>query len=221
MRILAQSSGDARLIDALQEGKDFHSAVASTVFKTEVTREKNPLLRSRAKVMNFGLCYGMGAQGLARELHIARDEADELCRRYFAAMPDVKDYLEESARRAFECGESRTLSGRRLAFQISPDADETEKSQAGRVAKNMPIQGTNADILKIALSRLRRAFAEKVPQSKVVNCIHDEIVVETTEQDAEQTAIILEEQMVKAARKFITAVPVEVEVKIGGFWGDG
>ncbi|GAB4291880.1 MAG: hypothetical protein Kow0090_05510 [Myxococcota bacterium] len=219
MRILAQASGDPKLIASLAEGKDFHSAVASAVFKTEVTREKNPLLRSRAKVMNFGVCYGMTPQGLARELRLSLAEAEELLNRYFAAMPLVKSYLEESAETALRTGESRTLSGRRLVLNVPNATDETEKAQAVRIAKNMPIQGTNADILKIALARLRRAFAEKSPQSKVINCIHDEIVVEAPEESAEESAEILREQMIKAAERFITVVPIEVDVKTGNFWG--
>ncbi|MBN2496177.1 MAG: hypothetical protein JXR96_16410 [Deltaproteobacteria bacterium] len=218
LRILAEASGDRAFIDTFQRGGDLHAIVASEIFNTPVSKERNPELRDRAKAINFGLAYGMGAGGLAAVTGLTLEEAERLLHRYFAAYPRVRDYLEDSARQAIERGWAETLGGRRLWLEVGERIEGADLAAVARVAKNMPIQGTNADMLKIALAGIRTRLIEDGLGGFAVNCVHDEILLETSEGEAWDAAALVKDEMIKAAERYISQVPAEVDVAVGPAW---
>ncbi|MEO1173585.1 MAG: DNA polymerase, partial [Myxococcota bacterium] len=149
LRIIAELSGDPVFRQVFADGGDLHARVAATVFDKPVSKTENPELRHRAKAINFGLAYGMGAGGLARATGLTLDESRRFLRRYFDSFPRIRDFLEHTARQSLERGYAQTVTGRRL--YLSHDGTSDGRARAERVAKNMPIQGTNADVVKIAL----------------------------------------------------------------------
>lgn len=213
LRILAEMSGDPVFTAAFARGEDVHATVAQSMFGEPVSKTVNPQLRQRAKGINFGLCYGMGAAGLARTLNASQDDASALLSRYFKTFPRIRAYLEGAARDALARGYAQTLTGRRL--YLSALGADAPRHQAERIAKNMPIQGTNADITKLALALLRR----HLPASAwVVNCVHDEIVVECAETDAEAVRVIVHDQMVAAGHGILPNVGLAADVSISTVW---
>ncbi len=214
LRILAQLSGDAALCAALSTNADIHAQVASVVFKQHVTKESAPDLRQKAKVVSFGLCYGMGAHGLARTLAISSVQAEALLTDYFKAFPKVKQYLDHTAETALKKGEVRTLAGRRLV--LSPEM-LNDVPHATRIAKNMPIQGTNADMIKQALAKMHQLL-QSYEHAYIVHCVHDEMVVECHHSDAHSVQDMLEYAMRTAAETYIHKVPVKTESEITQVW---
>ncbi len=215
LRILAEYARDPVFLMALHEGQDLHAVVAARMFGVPVDR--NHPLRARAKAINFGLAYGMGAGGLAEQLGVTVSEAEGLMEAHFRAFPSVRRHLEEASRRALRQGYAETLAGRKLWFT---DARREGRDEASliRIAKNMPIQGTNADIIKMALARIVRRTSEEGRDAFVVNMVHDEVVVECSEEDAEATAAIVREEMTSAASDLLTHTPVEVECFVARSW---
>jgi DNA polymerase I len=214
VRILADWSQDVALTKALISGEDLHCVTASQMFNIpldEVTKEQ----RSAAKQLNYGLMYGLGAQGLAARIDCSIEEAEQLIKKYFAAYSGVAEWLREAANRAVHDRESRTRSGRLICFTFDPN-DRSQVAATQRFGKNSPIQGSSADIIKRALALIYEAL--KPFDAKIVNCIHDEIVVEAAEAEAEACAKVLEQEMVKAAREFIRSVPVTVDAIISEAW---
>lgn len=214
VRILADWSQDVALTKALISGEDLHCVTASQMFNIpldEVTKEQ----RSAAKQLNYGLMYGLGAQGLAARIDCSNEEAEQLIKRYFVAYSGVAEWLREAANRAVHDRESRTRSGRLICFTFDAN-DRSQVAATQRFGKNSPIQGSSADIIKRALALLYEAL--KPFDAQVVNCIHDEIVVESAEAEAEACAKVLEQEMVKAAREFIRSVPVTVDAIISDAW---
>ncbi|MEM6731527.1 MAG: DNA polymerase, partial [Myxococcota bacterium] len=191
LRIIAELSADPVFRRTFAEGGDLHSSVASTVFGRPVSKTENPELRHRAKAINFGLAYGMGAGGLARATGMSLEESRGFLERYFKAFPRIREFLEYTAAEAIERGYAQTMTGRRM--YVEHDGTKDGRARAERVAKNMPIQGTNADVVKIALSRLRQTFATST--AFVVNTVHDEIVVECDRDNAEETAVVVRREM--------------------------
>lgn len=216
LRIIAEVSGDPVFAEAFARGEDLHARVASAIFGKPVSKTENPELRERAKAVNFGLAYGMGAQGLARAIDADVAQARQLLERYFKTFPRIRGYLERSAREALERGYARTLAGRRL--YLTPGDDPSARAQAERIAKNMPIQGTSADMTKIALARLRARLRAE-PASFVVNAVHDEIVVECAAERADTVAQTVREEMKAAGAQLLVHVPVEVDVHVATIWG--
>ncbi len=216
LRILAELSQDDSFLRIFNSGGDLHSMVASEIFGRTVSKSQNPELRNRAKAINFGLAYGMGAGGLAQVTGLSLEAAEQLLNRYFRAYPKVKRYLDESAEVALRRGWASTIGGRKLYLQ---DTDDPQKRAAlARVVKNMPIQGTNADMLKLAMAGIRRRLLDESLDAFIVNCVHDEIVVEASEDSAWDVAEVVEQEMVRAGERFIKSVPVEVEVSVGDYW---
>ena len=215
LRILAEMSGDPVFAEAFARGDDLHARVASRVFGKPVSKNENPELRERAKAVNFGLVYGMGAGGLARTVGVGLSQAEELLRRYFASFPRIKRFLDNTAREALERGFARTLTGRRL--YLEPGTDRAHRSAAERVAKNMPIQGTSADITKIALARLHAALAA-IPDSALVNTVHDEMVVECPVERADEVATVVGREMRAAGEEILRHIPVVVDVGVSDVW---
>jgi len=214
LRILADWSQDTALVKALMSGEDLHCVTASQMFGIaleQVTKDQ----RAAAKQLNYGIMYGLGAQGLGARIGCSLEEAESLLRKYFDAYSGVATFLRDAADRAVGDRESRTRSGRLIYFSF----DANDRSQVGatqRLGKNAPIQGSSADITKRALALLYKAL--KQTHAKIVNCIHDEIVVEVAEGSADECAAIVDREMVAAAREFIRSVPVSVDTVVADSW---
>lgn len=215
LRIIAELSGDPVFAEAFARGDDLHARVASAVFGKPVSKSQNPELRQRAKAVNFGLAYGMGAQGLARSIETSVDEARRILDRYFKSFPRIRSFLERSAAEGLARGYARTIAGRRL--YLTPDTPDS-RGAAERIAKNMPIQGTNADMTKIALARVHGELGS-FSDATLVNVVHDEIVVECAATDAQAVAETVRTAMVAAGTQLLRSIPVEVDVAIGEIWG--
>jgi DNA polymerase-1 len=214
LRILADWSQDTALVKALLSGKDLHCVTASQMFGIPLEQVSKDQ-RAAAKQLNYGIMYGLGAQGLGARIGCSLDEAEGLLHRYFDAYSGVAAFLRDAADRAVGDRESRTRSGRLIYFSF----DANDRSQVGatqRLGKNAPIQGSSADIIKRALTLLYDAL--KPIDAQIVNCIHDEIVIEAAEDQAEECASIVDREMVIAAREFIRSVPVTVDIVVGDAW---
>lgn len=218
LRIIAELSEDPVFLDTFRKGGDLHSIVASAIFKTNVSKTENPELRQKAKTINFGLAYGMGPQGLSASLDIPEEEAKKLLDQYFQNYPLVKKYLDRSAEEAIKNGYSTTIGGRRRYYDISDKDDPKVIAAIARQAKNAPIQGTNADMTKLALIFIRNRIKERGLDAGIVNTVHDEIVVECKETIAEETAELVKDAMIKAGEHYLHKVPVEVECVISDCW---
>ena len=214
LRILADWSQDTSLVKALVSGEDLHRVTASQMFNIaieQVSKEQ----RSAAKQLNYGIMYGLGAQGLAARIETSVEEAEGLIRKYFAAYSGVAEWLREAADRAVRDKENRTRSGRLITFRYDP-LDRSQVAATQRLGKNAPIQGSSADITKRALALLYEHL--KPLDANIVNCVHDEIVVEVAESQAAECAGIVEREMISAAREFIRSVPVTVDTVIRDAW---
>lgn len=219
LRVLAHISGDDGLRNAFQEGKDIHASTAATVYEVpldKVTIEQ----RSFAKRVNFGLIYGMGAARLARDAGMSRADANAFVDTYFARFPRIQEYLEKTKKQAAELGYVETLLGRKRYFpQLDPTSkvNEQDRRAAERVAINMPIQGTAADIIKIAMIRLYNTLQERHSQAQILIQVHDELVLEAPESEAEEVAVLVQQTMETA---YPLDVPLRVDVHIGANWGE-
>jgi DNA polymerase I-like protein with 3'-5' exonuclease and polymerase domains len=214
LRILADWSQDTALVKALMSGEDLHRVTASRMLNVplgEVSRAQ----RAAAKQLNYGIIYGLGAQGLAARIECSVDEAEELIKKYFAVYRGVDEWLREAADRAVTDRENRTRSGRLIHFDYDP-TDRAQVAATARVGKNAPIQGSSADITKRALVLLYEAI--KPFGAQIVNCVHDEIVVEAPEGQAAECAEVVNHEMVRAAHDFVSSVPITVDVSIGDAW---
>jgi len=214
LRILADWSQDTALVKALLSGEDLHCVTASQMFGIgleKVSKEQ----RAAAKQLNYGIMYGLGAQGLGARIGCSLDEAEILLRKYFDTYSGVATFLRDAADRAVTDRESRTRSGRLIYFTFDAN-DRSQVAGMQRLGKNAPIQGSSADIIKRAMTLLYDAL--KPVDAKIVNCIHDEIVIEAAESVAEECAAILDHEMTRAAREFIRSVPVTVDIAIGDAW---
>lgn len=216
LRILAHMSDDENLINAYKEAKDIHQSTASLVFNVpldEVTKEQ----RSNAKAVNFGIVYGISSFGLSQDLSISRKEADKYIKDYFVSYPGVKKYLDDAVESAKEKGYSVTLFGRRRPIPELKSGNFMQKSFGERVAMNAPIQGTAADIMKIAMINVDKALKEQNLKSKIVLQVHDELLVEAYKDEVEQVKQILVDNMKNAAD---LRVALEVEVEVGNNWNE-
>jgi DNA polymerase I len=214
LRILAEFSGDGAFIDAFRSGADLHRVTAAQVFgvaQDQVTREQ----RDFAKRLNFGVVYGIGAQRFSMMTGLGVSEAEDVLRRYFATYRKLDAYLRESANRAVNEKQTRTGSGRLVKFNFDA-SDRQQISMTQRYGKNAPIQGTSADILKRALRLLTDEL--RATSAKIVNIIHDEIVVEVDESESEQVAQKVERAMCAAGEEYLHGVPVKVETQIAHEW---
>lgn len=216
LRILAQMSGDPVFRAAFARGDDLHSTVASSLFGQEVSKTQNADLRHRAKAVNFGLVYGMGVGGLSKTLRVSNQHARELLEQYFRTFPKIGEFLEHQATRSIAQGYAETLSGRRLYLDFDP-SDESACAQAERIAKNMPIQGTSADMTKLALGGIWQKL-RVIPNACIVNAVHDEIVVECESADANEVSSIVEQAMLHAGSALLDDVPMGVDLEVGSQW---
>ncbi len=214
LRILAHLSEDESLIKAYQEEQDIHRMTASKVFHIpfeEVTLAQ----RSNAKAVNFGIVYGISSFGLGQDLNITRKEAEAYINQYFEAYPNLKKYLDNLVVSAKETGYITTLYGRKRPIPEIKSSNFMQRSFGERIAMNSPIQGTAADIMKIAMLRVKKALKEQGLKTKILLQIHDELLLEAPKEEAEQVAKLLKEEMMAAATLH---VPLSVEVKIGENW---
>jgi DNA polymerase-1 len=214
LRILADWSQDAALLKAFQSGEDLHRVTAAQMFNVpldHVTKSQ----RSAAKSLNFGLLYGMGAQGLAFRIDVSPLEAEQLIRKYFAAYRGVERWLREAGERAVRERETRTRAGRLVRFDFD-DADRGQVAGIVRLGKNVPIQGTSADITKLAMIRLDEELSAL--DACLVNTVHDELVVECDASVAAEAKTRVERAMVGAGREYIKSIPVVVEALVADAW---
>ena len=214
LRILAEFSGDRGFMEAFNSGADLHRVTASQVFNValdQVTKEQ----RDFAKRLNFGVVYGIGAQRFALMTGLSTPDAENVLRRYFGTYRQLDTYLREAANRAVSERQARTASGRLVRFRYDEN-DRQQISMTQRNGKNTPIQGTSADILKRALRLLKEELRET--NAKVVNIIHDEIVVEADTDEAPSVAEKVERVMCAAGQEYLKTVPVKVETEIADEW---
>jgi DNA polymerase I-like protein with 3'-5' exonuclease and polymerase domains len=214
LRILAEFSGDQAFTNAFKSGADLHRVTAAQVFgvsEDQVTKEQ----RDFAKRLNFGVVYGIGAQRFSLMTGLGQPEAEDVLRKYFATYRRLDSYLKESANRAVDEKQARTASGRLVKFNYDP-SDRQQVSMTQRNGKNAPIQGTSADILKRALRLLNDEL--RTTSGKIVNIIHDEIVVEVDEPEAADVAAKVERAMCAAGEEYLHNVPVKVESQIACEW---
>jgi DNA polymerase-1 len=214
LRILAEFSGDQGFIDAFNSGSDLHRVTAAQVFNApldQVTKEQ----RDFAKRLNFGVVYGIGAQRFSMLTGLTVPEAENVLRKYFATYRQLDNYLRDAANRAVRERQARTASGRLVRFRFD-EQDRQQISMTQRNGKNTPIQGTSADILKRALRLLEDDLRDT--SAKIVNIIHDEVVVEVDSHEAEEIARKVERAMCAAGREYLRTVPVKVETEIADEW---
>ncbi len=214
LRILAEYSQDNNFIKAFESGKDFHSMTATQIFGVraeDVTTDQ----RSFAKRLNFGVVYGIGAQRFAMMTGLSQSDAEDIMRRYFATYKGLDERLRKFADDAIKERQARTKSGRLIRFRFDEE-DREEVASIRRYGKNFPIQGTSADILKLALNRIEEKFEDST--ARIVNNVHDEIVVEVSEKEAKSAAMILEDAMIESARIYIKSVPIKVDFDISDNW---
>ncbi len=214
MRILADFSGDDALLAAFDSGADLHRITASEMFGIPID-QVTPRQRESAKGLNYGLVYGMGAEGLAGRIETSVNEAQDLIDRYFNAYAGVARWLTEAAERAVRQGASRTASGRIWIYRLDPE-DRQQFNALKRVGKNAPIQGTASDIFKRAMTLLDEALLRI--DARIVNSIHDELVVECDESIAEEVKEIVVCKMIEGAKEFLPRVAVTVEGVISDAW---
>ncbi len=214
LRILAHMSGDESLIQAYKEEQDIHRMTASKVFHIPFG-EVTPAQRSNAKAVNFGIVYGISSFGLGQDLNITRKEAEAYINQYFATYPGIKNYLDGLVAEAKETGCVSTLYGRKRPVPEISSSNFMQRSFGERIAMNSPIQGTAADIMKIAMLRVDKALKEKQLKARILLQIHDELLIEAPNQEADQVAEILKTEMMAAAN---LSVPLSVEVKTGDNW---
>lgn len=214
LRILAEFSNDKNFIEAFQSGQDFHTTTAAQIFNTE-PEAVTPDQRSFAKRLNFGVVYGIGSQRFAMMTGLTQTEAEDIMRRYFATYRGLDQWLREAARKVITDRTARTATGRMMRFRYDEE-DRKAMSLAQRNGKNMPIQGSNADILKRALRLLHNEI--RGTSAKLVNIVHDEIIVEAGAMESELIAKKLEDAMCAAGEEYVKKVPVKVDVQISDDW---
>ncbi len=214
LRILAHISGDATMIRAFREGIDIHTSTAATVFgipEAEVTSE----MRKKAKAVNFGILYGIGAFSLSDDLGVSRAQAQAYIDQYLAGFPDVDAYLRETIRAARETGEVRTLFGRLRSIPELSGTNKMLQKFGERVAMNSPIQGTAADIIKLAMVRVHQRLRESGMAARLILQVHDELLIESHRSCAAEAEALLREEMEHAVSY---SVPLEVDIHMGDNW---
>lgn len=216
MRIMAHLSGDEGLIEAFNSGEDLHRFVGARVFGVEPD-DVTAAMRTKVKAMSYGLVYGLSAFGLSKQLRIEQSEAKQLMMEYFARFGAVRDYLRASVLAAKEVGYTETIFGRRRPFPDLSSPNRVLRENAERAALNAPIQGSAADIMKIALFRIHQDLRDRGLGSRVLLQIHDELVVEVAAGEWDEVEAIVRDRMGGAAQ---LTVPLDVQVGRGADWNE-
>ncbi|MBP9999931.1 MAG: DNA polymerase I [Clostridiales bacterium] len=214
LRVLAHMSGDEKLIQAYREAQDIHRMTASQVFHIPFD-EVTPLQRRNAKAVNFGIVYGISSFGLSQDLSISRAEAAQYIESYFETYPKIKGFLDSLVENGKEKGYVDTMYGRRRPIPELKSSNLMQRSFGERVAMNSPIQGTAADIIKIAMNRVHQRLQTEGLMSRLLLQVHDELLIEVKKEELEQVSRILEEEMKGAAA---LAVELEVDMHSGENW---
>ena len=214
LRVLAHIAGDESLIDAFQNNQDIHRMTASQVFHVPF-EEVTPLQRSNAKAVNFGIIYGKGSFTLGQDLGISRKEAEDYINAYFARYPKIKGFMDDTIKNGAKNGYVSTLWNRRRAMPELQSSNFIQRAAGERAAMNMPIQGSAADIIKLAMIKVHKALKDGGFKSRLILQVHDELLIETYKDEKEAVAKILKENMEQAAELL---VPLDVDVHEGASW---
>ena len=214
LRLMAAMSGDENMISTYKKGEDIHASTASQVFGV-APEDVNTEMRKKAKAINFGIIYGISDFSLAGDMKVSKKEASEYIARYFEKYPDVDAYLKNVKERAYEDGFVSTLYGRRRYIPELKSRIYMQRMFGERVAMNAPIQGTAADIIKIAMIKVHKALKEENLDAKLILQVHDELIIEASKDDAGKAMEILVREMENAAS---LSVPLEVAAQIGDNW---
>lgn len=214
LRILAHMSGDEMLIQAYREAQDIHRMTASQVFHTPL-EEVTDLQRRNAKAVNFGIVYGISSFGLSQDLSISKKEAQEYIERYFESYPKIKEFLDGCVEKAKKDGYSVTMFGRRRPLPEISSSNFMQRSFGERIAMNAPIQGTAADIIKIAMNRVHRRLIDEGLKSRLLLQVHDELLIEAAPDEVDEVKKILDEEMKGAAD---LSVELEIDTHTGKNW---
>lgn len=216
LRVLAAMADDKNMINAFNNNEDIHTVTAAKVFgvpESEVT----PTLRSRAKAVNFGIVYGIGAFSLSKDIHSTRAEAESFINSYLALYSSVDSFMKNCIESAKQLGYAQTLFNRRRYLPELNASNHAVRSFGERVARNMPIQGTAADIIKIAMIKVSRRLKRELPEARLIMQVHDELIVEAPEKLSQKAADILKEEMENAVKLSVT---LKADVGIGKTWYD-
>lgn len=214
LRVLASMSGDENMINAFNSGADIHTATAAQVFGLPIEMV-TPTLRSRAKAVNFGIVYGIGAFSLAKDIGVTRKEADDYIKSYLATYPKVAAYMENTIAEAKQNGYVTTLFGRKRYLPELQNSNGMIRAFGERVARNAPIQGTAADVIKLAMVKVFNRLEKEVPTAKLILQVHDELIVECLEEDAQLVCDILKFEMENATKM---AVTLTADAAFGKTW---
>jgi DNA polymerase-1 len=214
MRIMAHLSEDAGLIEAFTSGEDLHSFVASRAYNVPID-EVDPEMRRRIKAMSYGLAYGLSAYGLAQQLRITPEEAREQMHAYFERFGGIRDYLDGVVDDARQTGYTETTLGRRRYLPDLTSDNRQRREMAERMALNAPIQGSAADVIKVAMLDVERAIAAEGLKSRMLLQVHDELVLEVAPGEREALETLVRREMAGAAQ---LSVPLEVSVGFGASW---
>jgi len=216
LRVIASLANDQGMINSFKNGEDIHARTAANINKVplkDVTRQQ----RRAAKEVNFGIIYGLGSTGLAQRTGITRQEAKEFIEKYFAIHPKIKNWLDNTKELAHEKGYVETLFGRRRYLPEINSGVQMIRAAAERMAINMPIQGTAADLLKLAMIKIHELLPEKSPKSKMILTVHDELVFEVPEPEIDKVTKIVKDEMENIYK---LKVPIRVEISSGKNWGE-
>ena len=214
LRVMAHLSKDPGLLSAFQDGEDVHSKTASEVFNVGID-DVTPDLRRNAKAINFGLIYGISAFGLGKQLSITRNLAAEYMAMYFEKYPRVKEYMESTKESASQNGYVETLFGRRLYLREINASNPMRRQASERAAINAPVQGTAADIMKIAMIKMHQSLEKEKSQAQIILQVHDELILDTPEKEIDKVVNLTTEAMMGAAQ---LDVPLEIDIGIGDNW---
>lgn len=214
LRVMAHLSKDPGLLSAFQEGEDVHSKTASEVFNVDI-EDVTSDLRRNAKAINFGLIYGISAFGLGKQLGITRNLAAEYMAMYFEKYPGVKQYMESTKESASQNGYVETLFGRRLYLKEINANNALRRQASERAAINAPVQGTAADIMKIAMIRMYQALEKEKSEARIILQVHDELILDTPEKEIDRVIELTTEAMKEAT---LLDVPLEIDIGIGDNW---
>jgi len=216
LRIMAHITGDPALLEAFRRDEDIHAATASQVFGVPLG-EVTPEMRRRAKVFNFGVLYGLSEFGLSVREKISREEAATFIRTYFERYPGIQRYVSETVQSVRNCGYAETLFGRRRYIPEIHSPNFNVRAAAERAAVNMPVQGTAADIIKIAMNRLDEEMQRQKMRSLMTLQVHDELIFECPGDELEEMRRLALDIM---PRSIDMEVPLKIDTKVGRNWGE-
>jgi len=216
LRVLAHLSQDSSLLNAFRRDEDIHTATAAQLFSVAAP-QVTPDMRRLAKTVNFGVIYGMSEYGLEQATELSREEAAQFITSYFGKYPEVKQYLESTKQQARESGYVQTLLGRKRFIPEINSPNRQVREAAERMAINMPVQGTSADIIKVAMINLYREMDKRQLKSKLLLQVHDELIFEVPQEELETMRQLVPQIMSTA---LALSIPLKVDIKTGNNWGE-